>query len=103
MTRSKSASGCGPSLPTMRLAVPMPAQFTRTRAMPCLSRAAFMRDRGRVGIGDIAFYREPADLGGIALARVHVDVEQRDLGAMRGELLGGRGAQSGTSAGDEAA
>ena len=39
MTRSKSASGMGPSRPTMRLAGPMPAQLTRMRAGPCAWRA----------------------------------------------------------------
>src|SRR5579875_1708898 len=39
-TRAKSASGIGPSLPTMRAAGAMPAQLTRTRAAPCLARAA---------------------------------------------------------------
>ena len=39
MTRSKSASGIGPSRPTMRLAGPTPAQFTRTRAGPCAAAA----------------------------------------------------------------
>ena len=39
MTRSKSASGIGPSRPTMRLAGPTPAQLMRIRAAPCLARA----------------------------------------------------------------
>src|SRR6266849_5072625 len=39
MTRSKSASGIGPSRPTMRLAGPTPAQLIKMRAAPCLSRA----------------------------------------------------------------
>ena len=39
MTRSKSASGIGPSRPTMRFAGPTPAQLIRMRAAPCLSRA----------------------------------------------------------------
>ena len=34
MTRSKSASGIGPSRPTMRLAGPMPAQLISMRAGP---------------------------------------------------------------------
>ncbi len=34
MTRSKAVSECGPSRPTMRLAVPIPAQLTSTRATP---------------------------------------------------------------------
>ena len=34
MTRSKSASGIGPSRPTMRLAGPMPAQLIRMRGVP---------------------------------------------------------------------
>ena len=34
ITRSKSASAIGPSLPITRLATPMPAQFTSTRAGP---------------------------------------------------------------------
>src|SRR5271166_5068236 len=35
ITLSKSASGCGPSRPMTRVAVPMPAQLTRMRAGPC--------------------------------------------------------------------
>ena len=34
ITLSKSASGIGPSRPITRLATPMPAQFTNTRAGP---------------------------------------------------------------------
>src|ERR1700742_362976 len=40
MILSKSASGIGPSRPTTRLAAPMPAQFTSTRAAPCALDAA---------------------------------------------------------------
>src|SRR5947209_6160270 len=40
MTRSKSARPWGPSRPTTRLATPMPAQFTSTRAGPCAFAAA---------------------------------------------------------------
>jgi hypothetical protein len=40
ITRSKSASAIGPSLPITRLATPMPAQFTSTRAGPCALDAA---------------------------------------------------------------
>ena len=35
ITLSKSASAIGPSRPITRLATPMPAQFTSTRAGPC--------------------------------------------------------------------
>ena len=38
-TRSNSASGSGPSRPTMRLAGPMPAQLIRMRAGPCFAAA----------------------------------------------------------------
>ena len=38
--RRNSSSGNGPSRPTMRPAVPMPAQATARRAGPCRSRAA---------------------------------------------------------------
>src|ERR1043166_10031959 len=40
ITRSKSANGIGPSLPITRLATPMPAQFTSTRAGPWAFSAA---------------------------------------------------------------
>src|SRR5215470_1609088 len=40
MTCANSASGIGPSRPTMRLAGPMPAQLMRMRAAPCLPRAS---------------------------------------------------------------
>src|SRR5580698_7984962 len=39
ITFSKSASGWGPSRPTTRLATPMPAQLTSTRAGPCAEAA----------------------------------------------------------------
>src|SRR6185312_9427176 len=39
ITRSKSASGWGPSRPATRLATPMPAQLTSTRAGPCAASA----------------------------------------------------------------
>src|ERR1700691_7914 len=39
ITFSKSASGWGPSRPTTRLATPMPAQLTSTRAAPCAAAA----------------------------------------------------------------
>src|ERR1700733_3870521 len=39
ITFSKSASGWGPSRPTTRLATPMPAQLTSTRATPCATAA----------------------------------------------------------------
>jgi hypothetical protein len=42
MTRSKSVRAIGPSLPITRLATPMPAQFTSTRAGPCALDAAAM-------------------------------------------------------------
>ena len=38
-TRLNPSSGAGPSRPTMRCAVAMPAQFTQMRAAPCASRA----------------------------------------------------------------
>ena len=40
ITLLKSASAIGPSRPTTRLATPMPAQFTSTRAGPCALAAA---------------------------------------------------------------
>ena len=39
MTRRNASSGIGPSRPTIRPGVPMPAQFTAMRAGPCRSRA----------------------------------------------------------------
>ena len=42
ITLSKSASGIGPSRPNTRLAMPMPAQFTSTRAGPWAFDAATM-------------------------------------------------------------
>jgi hypothetical protein len=44
MTLANSASGIGPSLPTMRAAGPMPAQLIRMRAGPFLARASATAD-----------------------------------------------------------
>ena len=40
ITRSNASSFIGPSRPTMRPAVPIPAQLTRMRTGPCTARAA---------------------------------------------------------------
>ena len=101
ITRSKSASGIGPSRPTMRLAGPMPAQLTRMRATPCRSRACFSAADGVVGAGDVAADGEPADLVGVLARAVEVDVEQRHLGAGAGKRRGGLGAEAGGASGDD--
>ncbi len=56
---------------------------------------------GLVGVGDVAGDGDAADLRRRRLRGVDVDVENRDLGAERGELFGGRAAEAGAAAGDE--
>src|ERR1700755_62243 len=81
ITRSKSASGIGPSLPITRLATPMPAQFTSTRAGPC------------------AF--DAAATAGAAGGESDVEAAARAPGALPGEPARGRSPQSRCAAGDD--
>ena len=92
MTRSKSASGIGPSRPTMRLAGPMPAQLIRMRAGPW-SAAAFANAASAELASDTS-QGMAMPLMSIATGRrvLGVDVENGDLGAGRGQRARGRGA-----------
>ena len=101
MTRMKSSSGCGPSRPTTRLAGPMPAQLMRMRAGPCVLARLRQRGGGLVGVGNVAGDGDAADLCRRLPRGVDVDVEDRDLGAGRRELRGGRAAEAGAAAGHE--
>ena len=101
ITLSKSASAIGPSLPITRLATPMPAQFTSTRAGPWA--AGGLGDRGfrRGRVGNVADHGDAADLGGDGFGELGVEIADRDLGALRREPARGRGAQSRCAAGDD--
>ena len=101
MTRRKASSGSGPSRPTMRPAVPMPAQLTAMRAGPC--RCARRRKGGfdRSGVGHIGADREPARLARRLGGRRLVDVEDRDLDPGLGERLCGRPAETRCAAADD--
>ena len=102
ITFSNSASGIGPSRPTMRLAGPTPAQLTRMRAVPCLPRApAFSAATASSDAGDVAADGEAADFAGVLACAVEVDVEQRDLGAGAGQRRRGLGAEAGGGSGDD--
>ena len=97
ITFSKSASGIGPSRPTMRFAGPMPAQLTRMRAGAMLGRGfgdgAFTASSELVTSHAIAM--PPISLGD-RVGAVDVDVEQRDLGAGLGQRRRGLGAEAGS-------
>jgi hypothetical protein len=54
-----------------------------------------------IGVAYIAVNRNPADLASNAFRSLHVDVEDRNLGAGGRELFGGGGAEPGAPAGDE--
>ena len=70
----------------MRLAGPMPAQLIRMRAGPCCLARLGSAAAALVGVGDVAGDGDAADLGRELLARaVEIEVEQRDLGAGRGQ------------------
>ena len=101
ITLSKSASGIGPSRPITRLATPMPAQLTSTRAGPWALDAADDGGFRRGGIGDVADHRDAPDLGGDAFGELGVEIAHRDLGALRRQPARGRGAQSRCAAGDD--
>ena len=51
--------------------------------------------------GHVDLAEHAADLGRDRLALVLLQVEQRDLDALRGERTGGRGAEAGGAAGDD--
>ena len=59
------------------------------------------RGRGAVGAGDVAADGDAADLRRGRLRAVEVDVEAGDLGAGRGELRRGLGAEAGGGSGDD--
>src|SRR6185312_10137270 len=88
ITRSKSASGWGPSRPATRLATPMPAQLTSTRAGP-----GFVRD--------VADDAEAAGGSRRLGRRGGIEVEDRDPRAPGGKRLCGRAAQSRAAAGHD--
>ena len=77
-TRSNASSGIGPSRPTTRAAVPMPAQLTRMLGAPSAARLVRQRFVGTRRIGDIALGEDPADLARHRLARLAVEVEHAD-------------------------
>ena len=101
MIFSNSASGIGPSRPTMRLAGPTPAQLIRMRAGPCLSRASFERRLGVVGAGDVAADGDAADFVRRLPGAVEIDVEAGDLDAGLGQMRRGLGAEAGGGSGDD--
>ena len=64
ITRSKSASAIGPSRPITRLATPMPAQFTSTRAGPCALAACATAASADAASETSQTTAMPLDLGG---------------------------------------
>ena len=101
MTRSKSASGIGPSRPTMRLAGPMPAQLTRMRAGPCSAARLGEGGLGRGAVGHVAMDGDAVDVDRHLGRGLLIDVEDRHLGAGVGQHARGGGAEAGGAAGDD--
>ena len=101
ITFSKSASGIGPSRPTMRLAGPTPAQLIRMRAGPCLSRASFSAASALSDEVTSQRMAMPPILLRGRLGAVDVDVEAGDLAPGRRELRRGLGAEAGGGSGDD--
>ena len=83
MTRSNASSFIGPSRPTTRPAVPMPAQLTSTRAGPCAARAAAIAASAEAASATSQRIADPADRRRVRFRRRVVDVEQCDLAAAR--------------------
>ena len=61
----------------------------------------FDRGFGCVRAADVTLDCKATDFAGDSLGGIHVDVEQRNLGAGRRQLLGGGGAEARAPAGDE--
>ena len=101
MTRSKASSGIGPSRPTMRPAVPMPAQLTRMRAGPWTSAAAAMAALGARRIGHVAIGEDATDLGGHPLAGIAIAVKHGHACAALGEQPRTRRTEARRAAGDQ--
>ena len=101
MTFSNSASGIGPSRPTMRLAGPTPAQLIRMRAGPCLSRASLSAASALSELVTSQRMAMPPILSGHLLGAVEIDVEAGDLDAGLGQLRRGLGAEAGGGSGDD--
>ena len=98
MTRSNASSFSGPSRPTIRPAVPIPAQFTRMRTGPCGVAGGGERGLARGCVGDVAADADPADRGGLGLGGRLVDVDHGHLGAQRRQMRRRRRAQAGPAA-----
>ena len=101
ITLSKSASGIGPSRPITRLATPMPAQFTSTRAGPWALDAAAMAASADAASATSQTTATPLISAATAFGEFGVEVAHRDLGALRREPARGGGAQSRCAAGDD--
>ena len=101
MTRSNSASGIGPSRPTMRLAGPTPAQLIRMRAAPCRPRACASAVAACSASVTSHCTATPPILRGHRAGAVEIDVEAGDLGAGAGKLARGRRAQARGAAGHD--
>ena len=99
-TRSKVASGIGPSRPTIRAAGATPAQLTSTRTGPSAS-ISRQRRLGRTGIGDVEREGMAADRGRRGLDRRRVEVEHRHDRTLGHQRLGRGPAQARGGAGDD--
>ena len=107
MMRSKSAVGKGliSPVPLSRLAVlmalPVPAQLTRTRSWPIGGARLGEAGVDLLFAGDVDLAEHAAQFRGQRFAGGFVQVEQRDLDAVSGEAARGGGAQAGGAAGDD--
>ena len=79
----------------------IPALTIRRSIGPFAARASSNAAAMRLGIGDVASDRHAAMLLGDRLERLQPAAEQRQLRARRAELLGGCGANAGSTTGDQ--
>ena len=101
MTFSNSASGIGPSRPTMRLAGPMPAQLIRMRAGPCLSRASLSAASALSELVTSQRMAMPPIFPATALAPSRLMSRQATLAPAWASCGRGLGAEAGGASGDD--
>ena len=85
----------------VRAARPMPAQFTTTRGAPSFSTTVLTEASVLAASATLVLTIEAADLLGLVGAELVLQIEDRDLGAGRGQCRGGGAAQSRCAAGDD--
>ena len=99
MTVWNGSKLCGPRLPAVLSAQPMPAQQTEIRSSP----GGLDRGLHLLGVGDVARHEPRAQLAGERLALLGVQVRDRHLARRRPQPPRGRRAEPGRAARDERA